>query len=63
MATQRHQEIADLANTMTRTSRYTGDDVAVIMKAWQENYRQRKAQGRTKPSVRNAWRKAAAGQP
>jgi hypothetical protein len=64
MATERHERIAEIANVLRagRGNSYTGDDVAIIMHAWQVEYRERKEAGKVKPAPSNAWRREKEGE-
>jgi hypothetical protein len=66
MPSARHAAIAELANqiraksptyTYPEPAPYTDQDVAIIFKAWQIEYRRRKAAGKVRRSKRNSWRR------
>jgi len=61
--TERHKRIAEIANKIRAKSglparpEYTPADVAIIFRAWQQDYATRKAEGKVTPAQRNAWRR------
>jgi glutathione S-transferase len=62
--TERHERIARRANEILAEKKvllgrtFTAADVAIVFRAWQEDYRERKAAGKVRSSGRrNAWRK------